>query len=317
MKKYKQLTKEDRFFLSALRKSNLSVSEIARRMNRSKSTISREINRNMRKSHHSYSPEVADSFSRTRRKNSRKGLHHSEEEMKIVFKFLKKKWSPEQISNHVKIHENIHISHETIYKHLLIDKKSGGDLYKHLRLIPKKRRKRYNSTDTRGRMYDSKHISERSKEIESRATIGHWEGDTVVGKGKHCILTLVERKSGFAIIKKIKDRKAHTTKKAILRAIRKFPELFKTITFDNGSEFYHFKDVEVRTGVQCYFATPYHSWERGSNENLNGLIRQYIPKRSCMSNLNQVRCDWISKQLNSRPRKRHNYKTPLEVLNVS
>lgn len=190
----------------------------------------------------------------------------------------------------------------------------SGTLYKHLRIVPKRRRKRYNSHDSRGRLQGKRMIEERPPEIEHRTSIGHWEGDTVIGSDRHhCIVTLVERMTGFLIIKKIKARSVEEVNKACMEAIREHERNFKTITFDNGTEFHGYKKLEEAFPVICYFAHPYHSWERGTNENTNGLIRQYIPKKSCMKSISQTDCDRIAYKLNTRPRKRLGFKTPYEL----
>ena len=193
-------------------------------------------------------------------------------------------------------------------------KKHGGTLYTHLRIMPKIRRKHYNTRDSRGRLPGKRPIQDRPAEVKTRKVLGHWEGDTVIGRDRHhCIVTLVERESGLVIIKKITARTAEQVTEVIIEAIRENSCMFKTITLDNGTEFHGYKEIEKETGVVCYFAAPYHSWERGTNENCNGLIRQYLPKRKCMSAVSQRDCNWIAKQLNTRPRKRHNYATPMEV----
>ena len=226
----------------------------------------------------------------------------------------KAEMSPEQISNYLRFFGSFSISHETIYQYIYSDKWQGGTLYTYLRIMPKRRRKRYNSRDSRGILPGKRHISERPSRVEDRKQFGHWEGDTVIGRDlHHCILTLVERTSGLAIIRKMASRTAPAVTQAALPAIARCPQDFKTITLDNGTEFHDYKVLEERFPLKCYFATPYHSWERGSNENLNGLIRQHLPKGMCMSSLTQAQCDWIAFQLNSRPRKRHGYRTPLQV----
>jgi len=183
------------------------------------------------------------------------------------------------------------ISHETIYKHIWADKASGGKLYTHFRQSQKKRRKRYNANDSRGILAGKRHISERSKTIEERKRIEHWEIDTVMGSGDHhCILTLVERKIGITLIGKLKNKTKAETKACLLRLIRLH-----------------------RKKIKFYFATPYHSRERGTNENTKGLIRQYLPKRKSMASLTQKQCSRIAHQLNTRPRERHDFKTPLEL----
>jgi IS30 family transposase len=223
-------------------------------------------------------------------------------------------FSPEQVSHVVAQYFGFSISHETIYQYLLYDKKMGGSLYKHLRIVPKRRRKRYNSHDSRGRLAGKRMIDERPLEVDYRVKIGHWEGDTVIGKDrKHCIVTLVERKTGYVIIKKVSARTVEQVNQACMAAIAQHSEHFKTITFDNGTEFHGYKILEEKFPVTCYFAHPYHSWERGTNENTNGLIRQYLPKRSCMKNVSQTDCDLIAYKLNTRPRKRLGFKTPFEV----
>ena len=157
-------------------------------------------------------------------------------------------------------------------------------------------------------------ISERPIAAHRRSRRGHWEGDTVMGSDlRHCVLTLVERKTGFVIIMKLKARSMEQARRALLRAIARHPGMFKTITFDNGTEFHDYKAVERVHPLKCYFATPYHSWERGSNENMNGLIRQYLPKGSCMRRITQADCDRIACRLNSRPRKRYGFKTPNQL----
>jgi IS30 family transposase len=219
-----------------------------------------------------------------------------------------------QVASTFKKKGMLSISHETIYKHIWKDKSSGGNLYKHLRQGQKNCRKRYNAYDSRGMLAGKRHISERSETIDQRKRVGDWEIDTVMGSGDlHCILTLVERKTGFTLIGKLKDRTKAETDACLLRLIRSYGDKILTITADNGTEFHGYKDIEKRTDIKFYFATPYHSWERGTNENTNGLIRQYLPKRKSMASLTQKKCSRIAQQLNTRPRERHNFKTPLEL----
>ncbi len=221
--------------------------------------------------------------------------------------------SPEQISGHLRLHGELSISHETIYTHVWRDKEAGGHLYRHLRCSPKFRRKRHNSYDSRGHLAGKRHISERPPCVDKRSAVGHWEIDTVVGKGApDCVTTLVERKTGYALIGKLSDRTMFSTSQRTKMLLRRVPEQVKTITADNGTEFHDYESVEEATGVKFYFATPYHSWERGSNENFNGLLRQYLPKRTSQAALTQRDCDRIANKLNSRPRKRLGYRTPEE-----
>jgi len=314
MNQYQQLSQQERYTITALMKSHFSKAYVAKILGRNRSTISRELKRNKTSFGQGYCAEKAQSYATARRKRTRRGPNFSADQWNLVILLLSNDFSPEQISNTLKRHNIFDISHETIYKYLLHDKKKGGTLYKHLRIVPKRRRKRYNSYDSRGRLAGKRHISTRPATIERRTRIGHWEGDTVVGKDKrHCIVTLVERRTGFVIIKKISSRTVDQVNSAILEAIKEHESKFKTITFDNGTEFHGYKFLEENHNVICYFATPYHSWERGTNENTNGLIRQYLRKGSCMKDVTQADCDCIAYRLNTRPRKRHGYKTPEEL----
>lgn len=301
--------------MSHLRMQGLSYSKIAEKMNRHRSTVYREFQRNRCwRTDDAYRPTKADSRARSRRSASRRNSHYSEPDFKHVCFYLRKKWSPEQIYGHLS-RLNIKVpSHETIYQYIWNDKANGGTIYTHLRQAIKKRRKRHNSQDSRGRLANKRHISERPKCVEKRLLKGHWEIDTVISRAsRDCIVTINERKTGYVLIGKLKDRTTKSLNKRTIKLISRIPGEFKTITADNGTEFNQHREIELKTDVPFYFANPYHSWERGSNENLNGLIRQYIPRGCSMEKLTQQQCDQIADQLNSRPRKRLGYKTPEEV----
>jgi len=318
MSKYSQLSQEERYILTSLKRSGRSLRQIAREMNRSLSTIIRELRRNLTHHDGGYRAEVAHSYAVARRRRVRRGSHYTEAEWDLVISLLEKKFSPDQISHVLKQSCLLSISHETIYRYIRSDRKKGGLLFKHLRIMPKCRRKRYKSRDSRGILPGKKHISIRPTEVEDRKAFGHWEGDTVIGPDKHnCIVTLVERKTGYVVIKKVTSRTAKKVTLACSQSINEQAGKIKTITFDNGTEFHQYKVLEDRYGVQCYFATPHHSWERGTNENTNGLIRQYIPKKTCMSKIDQAYCDWVAGELNNRPRKRLGYKTPKDLYSPS
>lgn len=315
MTQYKQLTLQERYTIFALRKQGLSNAFIARDLARSPSTISRELRRNCSPSHGVYEADRADARARTRRSRSRRNQKLGSEDFSIVCDLLREKWSPEQISGVLKAHGILSISHETIYRYIWLDILMGGTLWKHLRQSGKLRRKRYNTYDSRGRLAHKRSIDDRPKSVANLNALGHWEIDTVHGKGsKDCIVTLVERKSGYLIIGKLRNRTNEQLNKAVIRLIKREPTEFKTITADNGTEFHGYRKIEEELPVKFYFAHPYHSWERGRNENCNGLIRQYLPKGSSMENLTQAECDKIANNLNERPRKRHNFKAPIEVL---
>ncbi|MCP5079237.1 MAG: IS30 family transposase [Psychromonas sp.] len=315
MNKYTQITLADRYTIYYERKQGKSYSEIADIVGRHRSTIARELKRNKCPSHGYYVVEKADAYARTRRSRSRKKLHYSDGDFKLVRKLLRKKWSPEQIVGYFQFKLVAKcMSHETIYQYIWRDKAQGGNLWTHLRQSPKQRRKRYKGYDSRGRLSDKRNISERPASVETREEKGHWEIDTVHGRGsRHCIVTLLERQTGYVMIGKLPNKTASSLNKKTVMLIRRKPLEFKTITSDNGTEFHQYKKIEERCQTTFYFANPYHSWERGCNEHVNGLIRQYLPKTKSMEMITQRQCDQIAKKLNQRPRKRHNYKTPEEM----
>ena len=282
-------------------------------MNRNVSTISRELKRN-RSNNGRYAAYHAQSYYRGRLRRSRSGTNFSSKQWQQVLKLLAKQFSPEQISGLLKLEGSLNISHETIYKYIWIDKGHGGELYKELRGSGKKRRKRYNSKDSRGRLAGKKMIDMRPTEVEKRLQLGHWEIDTVHGSGRKAIVTIVERATGYVLIGQLDSKRVVDLNGRTSKLIRRAPELFKTITADNGVEFHGYKKLERKHNLDFYFAFPYHSWERGTNENTNGLIRQYLPKGCSMEKLTQRECNMIANSLNNRPRKRYNYMTPKEML---
>jgi IS30 family transposase len=283
-------------------------------MGRSPSTISRELCRNIGdRADGIYRAEAAHEHAIARRRRARRGTQFTDHQWAHVVSLIKQDWSPEQIAGVLRRDGPFKISPETIYKFILRDKKKGGRLYKHLRIMPKVRRKRYNTKDSRGRLEGKRHISTRPEAINNRSEFGHWEADTVMGSDRHnCLLTMVERKTGYLIIKKLAARTAAITTAAATEAIKENYHQFKTITFDNGTEFHDYMSLERSQLVMCYFATPYHSWERGTNENTNGLIRQYLPKGHTMEDVDQTQCDAIALKINTRPRKRLQYFTPTD-----
>lgn len=307
---YRQLTSEERYTLGRLHRQGTSQADIARTLDRHPSTICRELQRNKTRYDGFYRSSRAGEYTRGRRSRSRRNLRIDSSAWEAVVYLLKLKWSPEQIARTLSQADIVRISHESIYRRIWADKKAGGDLYKHLRGSPKQRRKRYGAYDSRGRLGGKRHISERPAHIELRREFGHWEIDTVAGSTSHCILTLVERATGLTVIGKLKNHTTAETNRRLNKLIARAPEMFKTITADNGTEFHGYAKIEKKWGLKFYFCTPYHSWERGTNENTNGLIRQYLPKKTSMQNLTQERCDQIARQLNSRPRKRYGFNSP-------
>lgn len=316
--KYHQLTSGDRYSLSALRTQGLNQSQIAKQLGRHRSTISRELKRNCARFDGHYRPSKAIERTSGRRSRSRRNLRFTLEDLHRVNALIRKQWSPQQVSGHLHKKGLLRISHETIYRHIWSDKVCGGSLYTHLRGARKNCRKRYGRNDSRGRLAGKRHISQRPASVLKRREIGHWEIDTVVGTGDlNCIVSLVERKSGYVLIGKLEARTVQQLNRRTLRLARRHPDLFATITADNGSEFHGYEEIEQAIGLKFYFATPHHSWERGTNENTNGLIRQYIPKGISMAKLTQVDCNVIANKLNTRPRKRLDYKTPQECFYIS
>ena len=296
-----------------MRKHRYSIRAIARELGRAPSTISRELRRNLRPSGR-YVPEIAHSYATARRRRSRRNVRITHETWQVVDRYLRMDWSPEQVSGFLKAEGVLRVSHEAIYIHVWADKRAGGDLWRHLRQSNKRARKRYRSRDWRGRLAGKRHISERPPEVETRCEVGHWEIDTVMGNehGRNSVVTLVERATGYLVMGKLARHCAADTVARVIELIERQAGRVATITADNGTEFHSYKQIEEATGVEFYFATPHHSWERGTNENTNGLIRQYLPKRTSMAHVTQDDCDAVAAKLNSRPRKRLGYKTPEE-----
>lgn len=311
--KYRQLNDDERVHLAQMKFAGHSQAEIATELGRAPSTISRELRRNRYPTDGSYKALHAGSMARGRRRRARQGSRIEQFRWMEVEMLLRQDFSPEQASGWLRRQGEFTISDETIYRHIWTDKKAGGTLHRHLRGARKQRRKGYGRYDSRGRLAGKTMIDERPREAENRTEIGHWEVDTVHGKGKGCIATIVDRKTGYVLIGKLENRTAQATANRLRHLVSKFPDSFSTITADNGCEFHSYQEIERWCDVAFYFAHPYHSWERGTNENTNGLIRQYLPKGCSMDDLTQTRCNAIARKLNARPRKRHGFRTPAEL----
>jgi IS30 family transposase len=301
-----------------MQQPRLSNAEIARRLDRHPSTVGRELRRNAARYDGLYRASKAQERTNGRRSRTRRWSKLTAKEWMLVEALLREGLSPDQISGRLRREGTLEVSHECIYQHVWADKRAGGSLYLCLRQRTRRRRKRYATTERRGRVFGKRHISERTPAADSRGEFGHWEIDTVHGSGRDSVVSLVERLTGLVLIGKVPNLSATALNQRLLRMIRSFEQAhglsFETITADNGTEFHSYEQIERRTGLSFYFATPYHSWERGTNENTNGLIRQYLPKRASMADLTQAECNTIARRLNERPRKRHDYATPLEVL---
>ena len=290
-----------------------SVTEIAGELGRHRSTIYREVKRNAAKHDGAYRPVFAVEKASGRRSRSRRNRRYTPDHFAVIERLLREKFSPEQIVGRLRLEGRQVMSHETIYLHIWADKAHEGTLWRHLRGARKLKRKRYGRNDSRGRLAGKKMIEERPAIVERRARLGDWEIDTVHGRGKPATVTVVERKSGLVRIGKLPRVGAQETLKRTVSLLRDEPHPVHTITADNGTEFHSYKQLEQRLRTQVYFATPHHAWERATNENTNGLLRQYLPKRTCLKNLTQKQCKRIADQLNNRPRLRLGFRTPNEV----
>lgn len=315
---YRQITSDERYLISKLRQQGFNQSRISAVLGRHRSSISREIQRNATAADGCYRPFTASERTRGRRSRSRRNTRFTPQQWQHVHRGLRRQWSPEQIAGRLRRDGAWTISHETIYAHIWYDKARGGQLFRDLWCATKQRRKRHGTYDSRGRLAGKRMIADRPAAVDARRERGHWEVDTVVGVGApDCVATLVDRTTGFTMLGKLRNRTSRGMTRRLRRLIRRAPQHFKTLTADNGTEFHDYRALEATTGVRMYFATPYHAWERGSNENLNGLLRQYLPKRINMAGLTQAQCDRLAHRLNTRPRKRLGYRTPAECFNHS
>lgn len=311
---YKQLTLEQRYEIYGLLQTNLSKSEISQHVGIHQSTLYRELKRN--RGFRGYRPRQAGQKAASRRQQARKHIRFTDRVKERVEHYLKEDWSPEQISGYLALQEKIFISHETIYQHVWTNKRAGGTLFKHLRWSRRQRRKRYGKHDQRGHIRNRISIDERPLVVEEKKRVGDWEVDTIIGKRhKGALVTAVERKTKFTCIKHVVDRKADTVSQALIDLLSPYKNRVLTITVDNGKEFaFHQKITQALTAA-VYFAHPFHAWERGLNENTNGLIRQYFPKNSDLTTPDTTRVRFVQDRLNKRPRKSLNFKMPIQVFN--
>jgi len=286
---------------------------IARELGRHPSTVYREVKRNRSVHDDGYRGKHSNWKANGRRSRSRRNLQYGKEAFKPIEALLRGEHSPEQIVGRRRQEGKEVMSHETIYKWIWADKRAGGTLWKHLRGARKRFRKRYGKNDSRGRLAGKKMIGSRPGEVERRGRIGDWEIDTVHGSSLASVVTVVERKSGVVRIGKIERVTQEETLSRTVRLLWEERDRVKTITADNGTEFHNYKELERRLGVEVYFANPHHAWERGSNENTNGLIRQYLRKGTDLGSLTQRQCTHLANKLNNRPRKRHGFRSPNEV----
>ena len=309
MRTYCQLTQIQRYQIYALRKTKHSLSEIADVIGVHKSSVSRELNRN--RGHRGYRPQQAQELASGRRLKAVSRI--TAEVWTIVERLLRQDWSPEQISGRLKKEQDIRISHEWIYQHVLADKQAGGDLYKHLR-CQKQRRKRYGTYDRRGKLPNCRSIEERPAMVSTRKRLGDWEVDTLIGKQqKQALLTLTERKSRLTLLGKLSRRTAQAVCQQVCQLLLPVRDKVHTLTSDHGKEFADHEQIAETLNLKFYFAHPYAAWERGTNENTNGLLRQYFSRKSDFLSISNKQVEQAMLRLNFRPRKTLRFKTPFEV----
>ena len=308
MRTYKQLTSIQRYQISALKRIGHSRTEIAIELEVHKSTIGRELRRNT--GERGYRPKQANEKACERRENAVHKRRISAEVWEVVDEKLCQDWSPEQVSGWLEKRQAIRISHEWIYQHILADQRAGGDLYTHLR-CQKKRRKRYGKHDYRGKIPDRVSIEERPAIVAQRKRLGDWEIDTLIGKGRHgALVSLVERKSRFTLLQPVDQCQAELVSQATISLLKPFAEKVHTITGDNGKEFANHAQIAEALEAAFYFAHPYSAWERGTNENTNGLVRQYFPKNTNFLHSTFKEVLSVTDKLNHRPRKCLDFLTP-------
>ena len=310
MSNYTQLTREQRYQIYALMKAGLCQTEIAKVVGVHKSTISREMRRN--RGLRGYRPKQAHRFAEIRRAKAVK-TRISSDTWSLVKRLLRDDWSPEQICGWLDSEHQITVSHESIYQFILKNKRQGGNLYLHLR-CKKQRRKRYGSTNCRGQLLNRVSIDQRPAIVDTRSRIGDWELDTIIGKGhKQALVSLTERKSRLTLLAKVKRKSAELISRSVRRLLEPIASKVFTLTSDNGKEFARHQEIATALHANFYFAHPYSSWERGLNENTNGLIRQYFPKKHDFTTITEKDISMVMNKLNNRPRKCLGFKTPNQV----
>ena len=307
---YSQLTTAERNQFYALRKAKIAMTEIAKQLNRSRNTLYNELTRNT--GGRGYRPKQAQQFADQRRAEKVQSPKMNPKVIAYIEAKLGCQWSPEQIANVMKTDPDAPgttVSHETIYQHVWDDRRAGGTLYTHLRQGHKKRRKRRGSKDSRGKIRNRVDIDQRPAVVETRSRIGDWEADLVCGAdASGYLVTLLERVSRRVLIGYTKTKFADQVTAEILHLLKN--EIVETITFDNGKEFAGHEQIATKLGCECFFAKPYHSWERGANENTNGLIRQYFPKKVSLAAITADHIAFVQHRLNTRPRKCLDFKPP-------
>ncbi len=308
--RYTHLTQDERYQIYILSKAGHNQSDIARIMERDKSTISREIKRNC--GQRGYRPKQAQELS-VRRKANQNGRRIDAGTWAFVEEKLGQHWSPEQISGYRKANHLPGVSHESIYQYIYANKRAGGTLHTALR-CQKVRKKRYGNRERRGTIPNQVSIEQRPAIVEQRKRYGDWEGDLVIGAGsQQALVTLNERKSRYTLIGKVVRKTAQAVSDTMISLLTPFANYVHTLTTDNGKEFAQHERIASSLDAKFFFAHPYCSWERGANENMNGLLRQFFPKKMHFDSINDTDIEKAMHSLNHRPRKCLNYQTPHEV----
>ena len=312
---YRRVTDVERRLIRMWRQARYGQREVARRLGRSPSTISREIARNS--GGNSYQPRQAQAMAQERAR--RPGPRRFTEAVKLEAEArVQEGWTPEMISGRARLEGRSWVCKETIYRHIYADSRAGGELWKHLPRARRQRRRRCprDGGRRRGRILNPRMIDTRPPEVETRASVGHWEGDLICGANKtgH-LVTLVERNTRFTLVDRTQTKEAREVTRAVCRMFGGMPRATRlSVTFDNGSEFAGHQKLAKKAGMDVFFAHPYHSWERGTNENTNGLIRRLHPKKSSFAHLRKAHLKHIDSFLNDRPRKCLRWKTPREAM---
>ena len=316
---YKHITTNERCCIANFLSLGLSLRKIAKHLNRNVSTISREVKRNS--TNGKYLAHIAcENYAKNRKNCVAKGKSSNPTLIKYIEDGLEKTWSPEQIAGRLRLDyqddKSMKIGFKTIYRWLYQKIIAKGNVNR-----LRRKGKSLKPKETRGKFNIGKSIKDRPKEVRKRETIGHWELDTVVssrGKSKACLSTFVERKSRFLIAQVMENRKSSTFNFHCFTAFKDIPtNLIKTFTVDRGKEFAGYVDIENTLNIDVYFADAYASWQRGTNENTNGLLREFYPKKFDFSSINQKELDNIVTIINNRPRKCLGYKTPAEVFDAT
>lgn len=307
-------TLEQRYSIQAFKEAGRSTQFIADHIGKDKSSVYRELNRNSDKRSNNYSPSLADRKCKDRHKNKPKNCNFTAEiEVRLLY-YLSLDFSPEQIVGRCKLDGLKMVCVETIYHYIYLNKRKGGHLYNCLRTKGKKYKRRCNVNNKRGSIVGRIDIDERPPVVEEKERLGDLEIDLVIGQNhKGALLTINDRASGFLFMGKIETKEASKVVNKTLELLEDWIPILHTITSDNGKEFANHKQISEKLEINYYFAKPYHSWERGANENLNGLVRQYFPKKTNFAIITDEEIIIVVNILNNRPRKRFGYKTPNEI----